>query len=83
MGVYVKLSEAIALRTKELLRQKNITQYRLFSVTGVPQTTISAVVRALHANVSTTVLFQIASGLGVSMKEFFDSPLFEQENIID
>lgn len=60
-----------------------MTQYRLFTVTGVPQTTISAVVRALHENVSTTVLFQIASELGVSMKEFFDSPLFDEENILD
>ena len=79
----MKLCEAIALRVKELLKKNHLTQYSLAQKSGVPQTTISAVVRSLHENVSTTVLWDIAGGLGVSMKEFYDSPLFQFENVID
>ena len=79
----MKLSEAIALRVKELLKEKHMTQYALFLKSGVPQTTISAVVRCLHDNPSVTVLWDIATGLGVTMSEFYDSPLFANENIVD
>ena len=79
----MKLCEAIALRIKELLKEKKMTQYALFLKSGVPQTTISAFVRCLHENPSTTVLWDIVQGLGVSMSEFYNSPLFDVENIVD
>lgn len=79
----MKLCEATALRVKELLKKNGVTQYGLFIKTGVPETTISAVVRALHENVSTRIVWEIAAGLGVSMAEFYSSPLFDYENICD
>ena len=79
----MKLCEAIALRIKELLKEKKMTQYALFLKSGVPQTTISAVIRCLHKNPSVTVLWDIVQGLDISMSEFYDSPLFEIENIVD
>lgn len=34
------LSEAVAIRLDELMKERNITQYRLFKLSGVAQTTI-------------------------------------------
>ena len=60
-----------------------MTQYALSMACGIPQTTISAIVRAVHENPSVTAIWNIVTGLGIGMREFFDSPLFAYENIPD
>lgn len=37
----MKLIEAISLRIKELMQERNITQYRLGQVCNIPHTTLS------------------------------------------
>lgn len=79
----MKLSEAIAERIKELKEQKGMTQYELFVRSGVPQPTISSLTRHLHDKPYMTIIYSIARGFNLTLKEFFDSPLFNPENIID
>lgn len=74
----IKLSEAIAKRVKYLLKEQNMTQYQLYIKSGVPQTTISAIVRNLHERPYVTVIYDIAQGFGVSLSEFFNSPVFDE-----
>lgn len=74
----IKLSEAIAKRVKFLLKEQNMTQYQLYIKSGVPQTTISAIVRNLHERPYVTVIYDIAQGFGVSLSEFFNSPVFDE-----
>lgn len=74
----IKLSEAIAKRVKCLLKEQNMTQYQLYIKSGVPQTTISAIVRNLHERPYVTVIYDIAQGFGVSLSEFFNSPVFDE-----
>ena len=77
------LSEAIAARIEELLRLNGMTQYRLFKASGVQQSTISSIRGRKNASVSSLLLWQLAQGFGMSLHEFFDSPLFDTENIED
>lgn len=74
----IKLSEAIAKRVKDLLKEQNMTQYQLYIKSGVPQTTISAIVRNLHERPYVTVIYDIAQGFGVSLSEFFNSSVFDE-----
>ena len=74
----MKLSEAIAIRVKELLNERDLSNYYLFKEGGIPRSTISSVVNAKKNNVGTNTIYQIASTLGISIKEFFDAPIFEK-----
>lgn len=75
------VNHALALRIEELLNEKNITRYKLAMESGVPHSTIKNI---MHETVkdnllSTTIL--IANGFGISVSEFLDSPLFDEENL--
>ena len=75
------VNHALALRIEELLNEKNITRYKLAMNSGVPHSTLKNI---LHETVkdnllSTTIL--IANGFGMSVSEFLDSPLFEEQNL--
>ena len=73
----MKLYEAIAERTKQLLNERGLSNYYLFKRGGIPRSTISAVINAKKQNVTTNIVYQICSTLEISLKEFFDSPIFD------
>ncbi len=75
------VNHALALRIKELLKEKNMTRYRLAMESGVTHSTLKNI---MHETVkdnllSTTIL--IASGFDMTINEFLNSPLFLAENL--
>ena len=77
------LSEAVALRIEELMAERKLTQYRLYKLTGVAQTTIGDIRLKRNRSVSLIVTYHLAQGFGISLYDFFDSPLFKGDNITD
>ncbi len=77
------LSEALAARIEELLREKQITQYRLSQMSGVSQATISDIRLKKNKSVNIRIIFELMDGLDIGLADFFNSPLFEKGNIID
>ena len=77
----MKLNEAISERLKELLAEKHMTNYALFKRCGVPKSTIGNLVNCTYNSVSLRVLHELCQGLGISLTEFFDSPLFDEDNL--
>ena len=76
-------NEALATRINELLKEKDMTQYRLAMNSGVVAQSIDNIRRQRNKTNAVNIVFQIAQGFGMTLKEFFDSPLFDIENIID
>ena len=79
----MKLNEAISIRLNDLLLEKGITAYRLFALSGVSQSTISDLRNMNNTGVNVSILYELCEGLGISLREFFDSPLFDGSNIVD
>ena len=77
------LSEALAARIEELLTQKNMTQYKLAMESGATNSMISEIRHCKNRSTALSVVYDIAQGFGMDLTEFFDSPLFKNENIID
>lgn len=77
------LSEALSIRLIELMQERNLTQYRLFKLSGVAQTTIGDIRLKRNKTVSILIIHELAQGLGISLYDFFDSPLFKGDNITD
>lgn len=77
----INVNHALALRIQELLKQNNITRYKLAMNSGVSHSTLKNI---MHETVkdnllSTTIL--IANGFGMTVSDFLDSPLFDEQNL--
>lgn len=79
----MRLNEAIAARIRELCREKGLTQYALSMKSGVPQSTLSTIMSCAFPSMKLRIIYEICEGLEMSIKDFFDSPLFDRENLID
>ena len=66
-----------------MLKEKDMTQYRLAMNSGVVAQSIDNIRRQRNKTNAVNIVFQIAQGFGMTLKEFFDSPLFDIENITD
>ena len=75
------VNHALALRIAELLKEKNMSRYRLAMNSGVTHSTLKNIMHeTVNDNLlSTTIL--IAGGFDMSVSEFLDSPLFAEENL--
>lgn len=75
------VNKAVALRVQELLKAKNMTQYRLAMNSGITHSTLKNIIHdTVKDNLLSTVIL-IASGFDMTVSEFLDSPLFLEENL--
>lgn len=79
----LQLNDAVALRLKELMKEKNINQYQLFKSSGVPQSTISTILSGVTSTTKLSTIFAICQGLEIDLETFFKSQLFQNENVTD
>jgi len=77
----VRLNEAISKRLTELLEIYNMTQYQLYIKSGVPKSTIGNLVNCTYDSVKLRVIHEICQGFGIDITEFFNSPLFIEDNL--
>lgn len=72
----MEIKEAIAIRIKELCKEKNITMYRLTKLSNVPHSTITSILDGTSRNPGTVTISKLCNALGITLSEFFDSELF-------
>ena len=77
----MELNEATSQRLQELLREKGMTQYQLYMKSGVPKSTISNVINCSYDSVKLRIIHELCQGFGISITDFFNSPLFNEDNL--
>lgn len=77
----MKLNEAVASRIKELCKERGITQYQLYLKTGVPQSTLSTIMKCSYPSMKLRIIYEICDGLEITLEDFFASELFSRQNI--
>ena len=77
----MKVSQAVATRIREILAEKNMTQYRLEMNAGLSKGTLTSLMYARYKGVNLTTLITVIRTLGITIDEFFKSPLFDEENL--
>lgn len=75
------LSEAVATRIRELLKAKNITQYRLEQNSGISHNTMSSLMSGRYKSCKLHIVVLLIRGLGMTVGEFFSSPIFDDEDL--
>ena len=77
----MKLNQTISERLAELLKEKKMTQYQLFIKSGVPKSTIGNVINCSYDSVKLRIIHEMCQGLEIEITEFFNSPLFAENNL--
>ncbi|MBQ1501460.1 MAG: helix-turn-helix transcriptional regulator [Firmicutes bacterium] len=77
----MQLNEAISARLAELLQERGMTQYKLYLKSGVPKSTIGNVMNCAYDSVKLRIIHELCQGLQIDICDFFDSPLFREENL--
>jgi len=77
----LKLNQAVSMRVTELLTQRGMTQYQLFTKSGVPKATLNNIIHCAYDSVKLRIIHEICQGFEISITEFFESPLFDENNL--
>ena len=77
----MQLNKAVSTRLSELLTERNMTKYQLYMKSGVPKSTIGNIMNCSYDSVKLRVIHEICQGLEISVSDFFQSPLFEENNL--
>lgn len=75
------VNRAVALRISQLLKEKNMTQYRLAMNSGLTHSTLKNIIHeTVKDNLLSTIIL-IATGFNMTVSEFLNSPLFLEDNL--
>lgn len=77
----MQLNQAVSRRLAELLQEQGMTQYQLYIKSGVPKSTIGNVINCAYDSVKLRIIHEMCQGLDIGLKEFFDSPLFDEDEL--
>ncbi len=73
----MRLNKAFALRVREILKEKKMTQYKLAQETGLYHSTMTDILNCKYQTPNFRNMALIIKALGLSMSEFFDSKFFD------
>ena len=72
------LLEATRCRIKELCLEHNMNINQLAIASGINPSTIRSVFKVISRSPSTETIYYICIGFGISLKDFYDSILFNE-----
>ena len=73
----MQLFDATRKRIKFLLKEKNMKLWDLSKAAGISLPTISDFLKNDTKNLRMDTMLHICEGFNITLKEFFDDPLFE------
>lgn len=75
------VNDAVARRTIKLMRDKNMTQYRLAKVSGIPLGALDRILTGKNRTVTLTTIYKLANAFDMTINEFLDDELFSVNNV--
>ena len=70
--------QAVAVRIQELCKERGITVNTLANIAGTSPSTIYSMLNEKSNNPGLVTIHQVCDGLEISLREFFDSPIFDE-----
>lgn len=75
------VAEVVVKRIKEILNEKGMSVYRLEKITAISHNTMQTLMRAENNSVNLKTVLLIIRGLNITTAEFFNSPMFDDDNL--
>lgn len=73
----MRVKQAIAQRIIEVCDERSIAINALANMSGIPPSTLYSILNSKSQNPGTVTIQKLCDGLGISIREFFDSDLFD------
>ena len=74
------IGQATRARSIELCNQREISLNHLADMSGVTQSTVNSITSGRNNSATGLTIQKLCDGLGISVREFFDSDLFKTWN---
>ena len=74
----MKTKEAVAMRILELCKEKKIAINTLANLSGVSPSTVYSMLNEKSQNPGVVSIKKLCDGLEITLREFFNSPIFDQ-----
>lgn len=75
------LNDAVVERLYKYMGEKNLTQYKLAQLSGIPFPTIKSIMQRRTNGISLKTIILLADGLGISPAELIDDESFLAKNL--
>lgn len=76
----MSFADAVVARILALLKQNNMTRYRLEILSGIDHGHMQRIIRDKRKNITIKTVAMIANGFGLTLSQFFDDPIFDFAN---
>lgn len=73
------VNDAVAKRISKLLREKNMTQYRLEQETGILHGSMQCIMNGRNKTVTLSTIILLAKGFDMTLSEFLNDEVFSSE----
>ena len=77
----MQLNEAVSKRFDRTSFGKAHDTVQLFNESGVPKSTIGNVINCSYESVKLRIIHEMCQGLGITLCDFFQSPLFDDYHL--
>ena len=77
------LSQAVRIRSKNLIEENNINVSKLSTMAGISRSTLSKFLSGKRKIIRLDMIEYICEGLNMKLKDFFNDPIFDNIDIED
>ena len=75
------VNDAVAKRISKLLREKDMSQYRLEQESGIQHGSMQCIMNGRNKTVTLSTVIMLAKGFNISLTEFLNDDVFLPENL--
>ena len=75
------VNNAVATRILKLLREKNMSQYRLEQASGIQHGSMQCIMNGRTKTVTLSTVIMIARGFGMPLTEFLNDEIFSSDTL--
>ena len=75
------VNDAVAKRVSKLLKEKNMSQYRLEQESGIQHGSMQCIMNGRNKTVTLSTVMLLAKGFHMSLTDFLDDELFSSEDL--
>ena len=80
-GINLTVNDAVAKRISKLLRERNMSQYRLEQESGIQHGSMQCIMNGRNKTVTLSTVMMLARGFHMPLTEFLDDEIFRSEDL--
>ena len=80
-GIGLTVNDAVAKRVSKLLKEKNMSQYRLEQESGIQHGSMQCIMNGRNKTVTLSTVIMLARGFNMPLVEFLNDEIFRSEEL--